>query len=270
MGSVKSVLLAGAAAIFCNAAIAADLPMPPMFHPSPSEDFSSWYLRGDIGMTNQRVKRLDNVLYSTANSVVPIGMGFDSSPLFGLGVGYQFNNWLRFDVTGEYRGAASFHGLDIVNGNSTDEYRARKSEWVALVNAYADLGTWWNVTPFVGAGIGATYNRISGFLDVNTPANGVAFGADTGKWQLAWALYGGLGFKVTNALTLELAYRYINLGDAQSGDLITFNGVNNVNNPMHFRDITSHDLKLGLRWLLDPEPAAPKPMFVPPPLRSRG
>ena len=23
----------------------------------------------------------------------------------GLGIGYRFNNWLRFDITGEYRGA---------------------------------------------------------------------------------------------------------------------------------------------------------------------
>ena len=28
--------------------------------------------------------------------------------IFGLGVGYEFNNWLRVDVTGEYRNEAAF------------------------------------------------------------------------------------------------------------------------------------------------------------------
>ena len=44
-----------------------------------------------------------------------IDLGFDASPLFGLGIGYYFNDWLRFDVTGEYRGTANFHGSHIGN-----------------------------------------------------------------------------------------------------------------------------------------------------------
>ena len=36
----------------------------------------------------------------------------------------------------------------------TDIYHATKSEWVVLANAYVDLGTWWCMTPFIGAGVG--------------------------------------------------------------------------------------------------------------------
>ena len=52
-------------------------------------------------------------------------------------------------------------------------------------------------------------------------------------------------------LTLEAAYRYLNLGDAASGDLVTYTGTNTVNNPMEFRDIVSHDVKLGVRYVLN-------------------
>ena len=38
------------------------------------------------------------------------------------------------------------------------------------------------------------------------------------------------------------------MGDGLTGDLRTFDGVNNINNPMTFKNITSHDLKLGVRW----------------------
>jgi hypothetical protein len=36
---------------------------PPMYVPPPVEDFGGWYLRGDIGFSNQQVKKLDNALY---------------------------------------------------------------------------------------------------------------------------------------------------------------------------------------------------------------
>ena len=50
---------------------------------------------------------------------------------------------------------------------------------------------------------------------------------------------------------VELAYRYVNLGSARSGDLVTYNGINNVNNPMEFKSLTSHDIRLGLRMNFD-------------------
>ena len=64
---------------------------------------------------------------------------------------------------------------------------------------------------------------------------------------------------------VELAYRYVNLGDGVSGDIIAFDGTNNFNNPMQFKGITSHDVKLGVRWLLQPD--VPQPVFAPPLMR---
>ena len=278
MVSVKVASFVGAVALFASVvqtARAADMPqLPPVYAP-PIEEYvaSGWYLRGDIGMSNQKVKNLDNLLYSTVTSVNTVHKDFDSAPFFGLGVGYQFNHWFRADLTGEYRGKANFHGLDIVKsgGNTfTDEYHASKSEWLVLANIYADLGTWYSFTPFVGVGIGASHNTISNFLDVCTTCvgGGVATGATASKWNFAWAVHAGVAYKVNSQLSIEFAYRYVSLGDAMSGDLIRFDGVNQFNNPMEFKNITSHDLKLGVRWLLD-APVDKGPVMLPP-LRSRG
>ena len=196
------------------------------------------------------------MLYDSVDRVENIHKDFDSAPIFGLGLGYQFNNWLRADVTGEYRGKSNFHGYDIVyaGGNTyTDEYRGSKSEWLVLANVYADLGTWGAFTPFVGVGIGGSWNTISNFMDICTtcPGGGVAHGVSASKANFAWAAHAGVAYKVTNNVTIEFAYRYVDLGDALSGDLVTYLGQNNVNNPMHFRNITSHDFKFGVRWFLD-------------------
>src|SRR5438874_10033799 len=115
MRSVKRLVAAGAASLLSSVAVAADMAiMPsPMYAPPPIEDFGGWYLRGDIGMSNQRVASLFNVLYnSPGTGVQQTGLGFDSAGIAGIGVGYQILPWLRADVTTEWRGKANFHGLD--------------------------------------------------------------------------------------------------------------------------------------------------------------
>ena len=225
--------------------------------------FGGWYLRGDIGFSNQTVGSIENRL--TLPQADHVDADFTSAGIFGLGVGYNINNWLRLDATGEYRGKAAFTGLDITStsgGDFTNEFRAKKSEWLFLANAYLDLGTWWCVTPFVGAGIGASRITIEGFTDVNTPTAGVAFAGTDSKWNFAWALHAGLAYQVNQNLALEFSYRYAHLGDGITGDVVTFNGVNSVNNPTTFKNINSHDLRLGVRWVCCDAPPPPPPLIT--------
>jgi opacity protein-like surface antigen len=280
MRSVKSLVAAGAASLLSTAAFAADMAImpPPMYAPPPVQDFGGWYLRGDIGFSNQSVKRLNNVLDSTLLTQDQ-RLDFATAGIFGLGVGYQVNNWFRADVTGEYRGKSSFSGLDLNTfsyggfvHNGSDKYTANKSELLFLANAYVDLGTWWCVTPFIGAGVGTSRVTISGFTDQGLSDAVIGFPstygaspsaalADTAsKWNFAWAVHAGLAYKISPNVTLELAYRYVDLGDGVTGDIKTYQGGNSVYNPMTFKDITSHDLKLGVRWNLESPPTYAPPL----------
>jgi opacity protein-like surface antigen len=277
MRSVKFFIAAGAVSLLSTAAFAADMPIaePPMYAPQPPVDFGGWYLRGDIGMTNQRIKSLNN---PDPNAVLfaPVGMGFDSSMLWDIGVGYQINNWFRVDVTGQYRGRANFHGSQFTTAFAgsalVDNYTGSKSETVIMVNGYVDLGTWWCLTPFIGAGIGGSYNQISSFRDdgfgntfgVARPVS-VVYAADNGKWNFAWALHAGVGYRVTPNVTVELAYSYMNLGDATTGANSNFAGTATAQYPWTMKNITSNDLKIGVRWNLMSQPA-----YMPPPLVTKG
>mgnify|MGYP000265227841 CR=1 FL=1 len=272
MRSVKFLIAAGAATLMSSAAFAADMAIapPPAYAPPPIvEDFGGWYLRGDIGFSNQRVSRLDNAL--DANNLTSSQKNsFGTAGIFGLGAGYKFNNWFRADITGEYRGNSQFHGTDQITyagGVGTDTYRATKSEWVVLGNAYVDLGTWWYMTPFIGAGIGGARVSIANFTDASIANNGggalpgLALADDVARWNFAWALHAGVAYKVTPNFTVELAYRYLDMGNGLTGDLRTFDGINNINNPTTFRGITSHDLKIGVRWNLDNPPVYQPPLI---------
>ena len=266
MGNFKTYALAGILALAASAtARAADLPagLPPLPPPPvPIEVGGGWYLRGDIGMTNQNADKLGVGDASDADFRT-IHLDFDSSPLFGLGAGYQFNNWIRADVTGEYRGKSSLHALELSRLDPfTNQFTGTKAEWVGLANVYFDLGNWYGITPFIGAGVGFAHNTIDNFVDVGgglvggAPVSALAFAGSESKTNFAWALHAGLSYDITEYLKIEFAYRYLNLGDAETGTLVRrdFSGCNCVS--MKFDDIDSHDLKVGIRYMLG-GPVAP-------------
>ena len=280
MRSVKFIVAAGAATLLSSAAFAADMPsiMPPpqpYYAPPPAQDFGGWYLRGDIGMTNSSGK-----LHVT--STTPFrpadcgrtGEGFTGGTSYGVGVGYQFNNWFRADITGEYRSRVSFSGSDYATfaGGSalSDVYQGGYTSWVGLVNAYADLGTWWCLTPFVGAGVGAAHIQTSGLQDsgwcslpawvraARLPTSPTALPRPTSPGRP----HAGVAYKVTNNFTVELAYRYLDMGTAVHGNGASFDGSNAGPSSFQFRDLTSQDIRLGVRWTCcDVEPPPPPPLI---------
>jgi opacity protein-like surface antigen len=278
---MRSVFLvaAGAASLFSSVAFAADMaiaPPPAMYAPPPPAEFGGWYLRGDIGFSNQNLKNVLDTDSSAYNNVaVAQTKNFASAGIYGGGVGYQFNNWFRADVTGQYRGNSNFTGLDVITGTGpftgfrgTDVYTATKSELLFLANAYVDLGTWWCLTPFVGAGVGTSRVTISNFTDTGDFINGglqahsFNYGDQASQWNFAWAAHAGVAYKVSPGLTLELAYSYVSLGNGITGATHSFDQVTNTTHaPFTFNNIYSNDVKFGVRWSLEPAPVYSPPLI---------
>lgn len=308
MGSLKTLALAGAALAAASVtASAADLRgpipigLPPAPIAAPIAEASGWYLRGDVGvgeMDSDRFKYTDN----------PAGLTFRSknfdSPIFGgIGIGYQVNSWLRFDVTGEYRGKTGFQthdsyqnagigcggfygqpaGAVTCTNSGQNLNRGSVSSLVLMANAYLDLGTWYGLTPFIGGGVGVTQNRVSGVVDTGYTQNVVTattipaiapigqtgtsptFGsaANGNKTNFAWALMAGVGYDVTQNLKLELSYRYLNLGKMTTGTYACAGGCGTTY-ALEARNLDSHDFRFGMRWMLGgPTYAAAPPPAYP-------
>jgi opacity protein-like surface antigen len=266
MSIAKILAFAGASAAISTTAIAADLTLPVRPQPVMASVDTGWYLKGYLGMSNQFFNGLSHPDFLTAPTFGWYDKGgFDSGPIGGFGVGYTVNNWLRFDVTGEYRGKVGFHALDTftnvnTGGINSNDYTASKSEWVGLVNAYIDLGTWMNITPYVGAGVGFANIKIDHFRDTNVIAAGGGWAPSGSQTNFAWALHAGASYRVTSNFAVDLSYRYLNMGDGRTGTLTNLDpNVPPVNvAPMRFNNIQSHDLMLGVRWMLQSEqPVAP-------------
>ncbi|MGQ0673911.1 MAG: outer membrane protein [Hyphomicrobium sp.] len=246
--------LAGLAAPSAGA-IAADLnyggSVKDTYAPPPPPG-RTWYIKGFLGMHNYDSDDLDSEII--AGNFTLHHQDYKSAPFFGLGLGVMCNRWLRLEGTAEYRGSSVFFAQDSYTGNGfppgTNEYTADIESWVGLANAYIDVFTWRGITPYVGAGIGIASISVDGLKDVNVPNNSVFYGADNTETNFAWALHAGLAYDVTSTVTLDIGYRYLNLGDAKSGKVRAYDGSSEYAS-VDLDDVDSHDLMLGMRWKLD-------------------
>jgi opacity protein-like surface antigen len=288
MFSVKSLFIAAAAAMLSTAAFGADMPMPqPVYQPVAEPCCSSaWYLRGDvgIGITNKF-----SITYLPSPPDVGNGFVFDQhsqadTTFYDVGIGYELNSWLRFDVTATYRDRTQINMRGVFNPATGlgDSYQGYLKSWVFLANAYVDLGTWNCLTPFVGVGVGTAYNQMADLVDMGIGTTGAGFGRNSTNWSPAYAFYAGLDYAVTRNFSVELAYRYLNYGSVT--DTIDCKGGCSPDS-YKFSNLSSNDIMLGMRWkfpvetgpILTPAPVmmqpAPAPMPMPPPqypLSTRG
>jgi opacity protein-like surface antigen len=231
---------------------AADLLPPPVMEPVPIPEpvpVRDIYLRGYIGMTEQEADDFTNEVIAAGNFTI-FNKEFDSAPFIGFGVGIRRSDRFRFDATGEYRGKATFHGLDRDNTFSTsNDYSGVKSEWLFLANAYMDMGTHRGFTPYVGAGIGAAEVTLDNFTDTNEATAGFHWAEKNSEWNLAWALHAGFAYDISPDLTFDMGYRFTYLGDGKTGKFRTYDS-STISGPLTLEDLTSHDVHIGLRWAL--------------------
>ena len=273
LGLLGAVLLSSAV----SGAEAADLTAPQPYVPyappvAEPAAASGWYLRGDIGVGINGLDRfseawIDNGDATHTTSWLKKSVG--DSTVLDVGVGYQFNDYLRGDVTVQYRTGAHFLSIDntvdrtggATNGNTIQNViNGDVSSTVLMGNVYWDITHWNGLTPFVGAGLGAAYNRTSGVSDVTTGTYSGMVGlfADQGKWNLAYALHAGVAWDVNSRLKLEAAYSFQSLGDAKLLETTCIPSSSCTSGPEQYsiKKLYSNDFRIGARWLFD-APAAP-------------
>jgi opacity protein-like surface antigen len=225
-------LLAGA--LLGGSAIAADMPgswtppapsLPSMPSLGPA---SNWYVRGDFGYGWFRVDRA----VSAPGFASPSDNTLDKTAVIGGGVGYK-GSWLRTDVTLDYS-ATSYRGTP---GDTT----AKIGALTALFNGYLDLGTWYGLTPYLGAGTGASQIKVTDYTSTFAPP--FTPGLSNTQWKFAWAAMAGTAYSITPNLAVDLGYRYLNLGDISTAS--------DAAGAMTLKNLAAHEVRVGVRWSFD-------------------
>ena len=155
----------------------------------------------------------------------------------GVGCG-SGSRGLRGDITFGIRESADFQGDYTAPGLLAGQLSTDVTTYTTMFNAYYDLGNMNGVVPYLGAGVGLAYHRVGDVTSDVVP--GVQSGDD--KVSFAWALMAGFGYQLTDRAILDVGYRYIDLGSAQSSN---FGGVR-----LEVDDMRAHEIKIGLRYHL--------------------
>ncbi len=303
----RAALLAAAIGVsFAWPAQAADMPFftpPPMpLSDAPAELGTGWYLRGDVGYANVSSP---TIIADLVNS-----NKFTGAVSGGLGAGYQYNSWLRTEIAldrsvlhpesisapiwcpyANHPLSSQSNGVDPVyklgygvdpNETCIPKTSATLTRTTGLFNAYFDLGNWYGLTPYVGAGVGATYLRSNGGISYYKTSDGSPYTADLspvegypliwvnkwtglpvapqpilafaqqnwncslskGSWKFAWALFAGFSYDVTQNLKIDVGYRYLN-----SGKYVGLPGAAGAS-PVG-KELVSHEVRLGVRLMAD-------------------
>ncbi|MEO0619423.1 MAG: outer membrane beta-barrel protein [Pseudomonadota bacterium] len=200
------------------------------------------YIRGDIGYGWNDADASEISTGATPYQTSDL----DDAVSWGLGGGCARSNGLRWDIL------YTFHGDNLWDGIPAppDPIFADIETHSLMANIYYDFDMGRRFKPYVGAGIGVAYHDM-GALDcapaipgVCTPGNFQRGGENV---ALAWSLMAGTAFEVSDRITLDAGYRYIDMGDVESGRV----DITGFVNPGHrVEDITSHEIKLGLRFAI--------------------
>lgn len=245
----------------------------------PVEIGSGWYLRGDVsysistslsGAVENRLFNPQTATYTNSRFDTPT---FDSDFGYGIGVGYQFFDWLRADATVDTQrisfGGSTMVGQACVPPASGDRSyagttcrtsdSADASTWSFMANGYADLGTVAKFTPYVGAGAGMTLINWSNLSKQNycqgalcpTSNAGVASYSGQSDWRFTWQLMAGMAYDVTQNLKLDLGYRYRRIaGGSMHGWDVTNSTLGATGNSASDDGYSQHTVNVGLRYSL--------------------
>jgi opacity protein-like surface antigen len=115
--------------------------------------------------------------------------------------------------------------------------------YTMMFNAYKDLGNFGGITPYVGAGVGLAYNRLSEttFTDPNVPNR--ILGHD--DLSLAWSLMAGIGYQLSDRAVLDVGYRYLDMGKVTSDSI---DNTRSYNPRVRIDDLAAHEIKVGIRY----------------------
>lgn len=290
MGSLKKITLTMAALLASTAFVnAADIFVPEthveVVPETKVHHSGGWYLRGDVGYGKVRmegssyvVNRQRDILdptYDADYDDIPGVITFNNEDMtsswsIGAGVGYQIDDIFRVDVTANHfmgsnlegsSGSGNVYDCDYDPLTDTDclnEDSASFAATLLLANAYADLGTYSGLTPYVGAGIGGAYVKWGDLKN-----DQVCSGADCGAiveadsvhpgengWRFAYGLHGGASYDLSAKMKVDVGYSFNHIS---GGNMFGFRnnsyGVSGVQG--QHGDIKIHQVRAGLRYSLN-------------------
>jgi opacity protein-like surface antigen len=202
------------------------------------------YLRADMGGAfsfDQHYRDTDpyapNALLGPGNKIAG---GVDPTGAFDVGVGWRTLPWFRWDATLSYIPSMDFSGT--IEGGPGGLATGDVDSLVGMVNGYLDFAglgySFGPFQPYLDGGIGGASNHLH---NLDTTTAGI-IGGDTNT-SFAWGLGAGVGVPLSPRTTLDVSYKYLDLGDVRSGSVDSLGSIQPLK-----ADVRTNLVLAGLRY----------------------
>ena len=206
-----------------------------------AEPSRNCYLRADIGYSWSDEPEIG---YANTLGISFGDRSYDDAWLAEFGAGCELGRGFRGEISAAFRGD---NDLYIVPTPSLpdDPIDTEVNSNTLMFNLYYDIGDYRGFTPYVGAGIGIAHHDVENVIFSNAGAlgNNPQFGDE--NYEFAWSLMAGVEKKISRNVSIDIGYRYIDMGDAKSKGL---DNTGFINPPLELDDLTAHELKVGVRY----------------------
>lgn len=185
--------------------------------------WAQFYARADLGGAFSTNTDFTDVDPTASNALLGPGVAVTGDPgssvIIGAGVGYRFTPAFRADFTLDYMPSFHFDGTGPGFVASADV-----NSLVGLFNGYIDLNglmrpVFPGFEPYVDFGIGWARNEVG-----TASISGVTISGDTNT-SFAWGIGAGVGYAVMPKVTLDFAYKYLDLGEMRTGTTLAAPGI---------------------------------------------
>ena len=170
---------------------------------------------------------------------------------FGLSLGNDFSYStslpIRAEVEYVYHGDAKFgKGPSVITSAAPARVASHSFNIKAhtlMVNGFYDFNIDSIITPYVGGGLGVSYMKTDYKAHINGNGAPTNVKVSNNNWNFAWNIGGGAVYQFTEAMAVDVGYRYYDLGTAEPGSVNTsdYRGSPKA-------DYTAHELSVGLRF----------------------
>ena len=164
-------------------------------------------------------------MYTVGQLGYGIGDGdYKGHGIVNVGAGYHLNDYMRSDITVGWRGLGD---VEFKGGRKTDVWAVP-----ALANVYATMPLGHGFGVYGMGGLGMSVNR--------TDKKDGLYKGET-KYNFAWNVGGGIDYKFCQNWSMDLGYRFTDLGTTKVKAIDDYTGKTKA-------DLRSHDILLSARY----------------------
>ena len=213
-------------------------------------DFDGFYITPKAGVSKSMDTGVMNYTDSGTTDYLEdgdLGTGY----VFGLSFGKFVTDNLRFEIEATKRTSYEYDAKQI---NSTFSFKSHVDTKTLLINGFYDFQPFsignTSIKPYLGGGVGISKNQSGNEVEYN---NGSPDGVSTKGVtisQFAYKLSAGTLFSLTEKISVDLNYQYVNLGGFKGGTTVLTNGVfsNTLDGPVNGGEIKTQELMVGLQY----------------------